>query len=83
MSKTTHTKTMSSLYSKLANGQFVLGCIASDITVHEENLLFVKSHQAFQIQFTMKCRYPGNTVSAKVKWVSQLFDEAGYTAKYK
>lgn len=81
-------QTMFSHQSKLANCQLVLGCIASDITEHEENLHFMKSHQVAQIHFTMKCshrptRYLDNIVSAKFKWVSRGFDEAGYTAKYK
>lgn len=87
MRETIHTKTMFSHMSKLANSQFVLGCIASDITVHEGNLHLVKSHQIFQIQFTMKSGHRpticlDNTVSAKVIWVNQHFDEADYTGIY-
>lgn len=47
MRKTTHTETVFSYESKLANGQFVLGHVASDITAHKTSLHFVKNRQAF------------------------------------
>lgn len=80
MRKTTHAETAFRYQCKLTDGQSVLEHVASDITVHETNLHFVRSPQAFQIQLVMKCshrptRILGNVVSAKVKWGGQHADK--------
>lgn len=81
MRKTTHAETVFKYQCKLADGQFVLEHVASDITVHETNLHFMRNHQVFHIQLVMKCshrptRILGNVVSAKVKWGGQHADKS-------